>query len=125
VVQRVRGVIPQGQLRQGHLPTEVLEVVLVVEVHIEALEAALEIINPIEVLHQEAAAIDLQEAEVQVQEVVVIGVPVAALEVLVAVRGVRVVLLDHHLEVDPRVVVDLLLEEVVEDNNSQSYLKYT
>lgn len=134
MVQRVRGVIPQGQLRQGHLPTEVLEVVLAVEVHIEALEAALEIINPIEVLHQEVAAI-VQEAEVQVQEAaeaieVLVVVPEARAamqevpEVVPEVRGavqeVLAALQDHHL-----VVGHLQVEVAEEDNNSQSYLKYT
>jgi len=105
-----------------------------VEALIEALEV-LETINLIEVLHQEVAAIVLQEVEVPVQEVaeaievlvVVPEVQVAVQEALVVVPEVRVAarevlaaLQDHHLAEDHRQG-----EVAEEDNNSQSYLKYT
>lgn len=130
VVQREQEV----QLYLEVLRTEVQVVVREVEARTEALEAVLETINPIDVLHHEVAAI-VQEVEVLVQEVaeaievlvVVPEVQVAVQEVLVVVPEVRVAarevlaaLQDHHLAED-----HLQGEVAEEDNNSQSYLKYT
>jgi hypothetical protein len=92
-----------------------------VEALIEAQEVVLETINLIEVLHQEVATIVLQEVEVPVQEVAeAIEVLVVDPEVRAAVQEVLAALQDHHL-----VVGHLQVEVAEEDNNSQSYLKYT
>ena len=127
MVLRVRGVIAQGRLRQGHLPTEVLEVVLEVEALIEV-RGAPEAVNPIGILHQEVATIVLQEVKVQeVAEAIEVRgavpevraamqeVPVVVPEVRGAAQEVLAALQDHHL-----VVGHLQVEVVEEDNNSQS-----
>ncbi len=119
MVQRVE--VQQDQQHLEHRPTEVLEVVLEVVVLIEVLEVVLEAAqNPIEVQHQEVAVIDLQEVEAQAEVAAAIEVLVVAQEARAVVQEVLAVLQDHLLAEG-----HLQVEVVDEDNNSQSYLKYT